>query len=336
MIYQKVILLLLVLGFSVSSAQAERVNLLNASYDPTREMYEAFNQIFASYWQEETGQDVRIRQSHGGSGSQARSLSQGMAADVATLALAYDLDVLHQRGQLIPEDWQARLPHNSSPYTSTIVFLVRQGNPKSIEEWDDLIRDGVEVITPNPRTSGGARWNYLAAWGQVLQNGGSAEEAREFVKQLYAQVPVMDSAARSATNSFVQRGLGDVFLAWENEALMVTEQIAPGRFEIIRPQQSILAEPPVTLLDRNVDRRGTRDVAQAYLEYLYSEPGQQLVAEHYFRPVKASTAEAFSERFPAMDLFTLDEVFGNWQQVQDEHFSSGGVLDQLLRENAGR
>lgn len=314
-----------------TSALAQTINLLNVSYDPTREFYREYNSAFSQYWQETKGQSVNVRQSHGGSGSQARSVIDGLDADVVTLALAYDVDALRQNGELIPEGWQERLERNSSPYTSTIVLLVRKGNPKNIQDWDDLIRDDVEVITPNPKTSGGARWNYLAAWGYALQqNDGDQDKAYEFVSQIYANVPVLDPAARGATNTFVQRGIGDAFIAWENEAFLAVEQLGQGQFEIVVPSVSILAEPPVTVVDKNVDRKGTREVAQAYLEYLYTDEAQRLAGKHYYRPSDPDIAAEFAERFPTVDFFTVDEVFGGWQSAQDTHFNDGGKFDSIL------
>jgi sulfate transport system substrate-binding protein len=307
------------------------VELLNVSYDPTRELYAAVNRAFAARWQAQTGQAVTIKQSHGGSGAQARAVLEGLEADVVTLALGYDIDVLEEAGLLAP-GWQQRLPYNSAPYTSTIVFLVRRGNPKQIRDWPDLLRSDVAVITPNPKTSGGARWNYLAAWGYALrQPGGSDAAAREFVARLFKNVPVLDTGARGATTTFVQRGLGDVLLAWENEALLALEELGPDRFEIVVPSLSILAEPPVAVVDRVVDRRGTRAVAQAYLEFLYSEEGQELAARHGYRPRLASVAAKYADRFPAVQLFTIDEVFGGWAQAQRRHFSDGGVFDEIYQ-----
>lgn len=318
----------------LSSVQAEArsITLMNVSYDPTREFYRDYNDLFAQWWQQQTGQRVNFRLSNGGSGTQARSLTEGLPADVATLALAYDIDQLHERSQLIPADWQQRLPYNSAPYTSTVVFLVRSGNPKGIQDWDDLIREDVQVITPNPKTSGGARWNYLAAWAYAEKKYGSKEQARNFVQQLFARVPVLDPGARGATNSFVQRGLGDVFLAWENEAFLAMEKLAPGQFEIVLPSLSMLAEPPVTVIDANVDRRGTRAVAEAYLEQLYSDDAQRLIAQHYYRPANPAIAAEFSDRFPQLQRVTVDDFFGGWQQAQAEHFSNGGVFDQMLQQ----
>ena len=305
------------------------VELLNVSYDPTRELYEEYNQAFAKYWKEKTGQTVTIKQSHGGSGKQARSVIDGLEADVVTLALAYDIDSIQQAG-LIQEGWQERFEHNSSPYTSTIVFLVRKGNPKGIKDWDDLIKEGVEVITPNPKTSGGARWNYLAAWGYALLKHNHDETgAKEFVTELYKHVPILDTGARGATTTFVERGIGDVLIAWENEALLAQKELGEGKFEIVVPSVSILAEPPVAIVDQVVDKRGTREVAQGYLEYLYSEEGQQIAAKHFYRPRLEAVAKEYANQFPAIELFTVDGVFGGWNKAQETHFADGGVFDQI-------
>lgn len=307
------------------------LSLLNVSYDPTREFYREYNASFSRYWQEKTGQSVTIRQSHGGSGSQARSVIDGLDADVVTLALAYDVDALHVHGDLIPANWQQRLDKNSAPYTSTIVLLVRKGNPKNIRDWDDLIREDVAVITPNPKTSGGARWNYLAAWGYALKKfHGDQEQAYTFVRQLFANVPLLDSGARGATNTFVQRGLGDVLIAWENEAYLSVEQLGKDQFEIVVPSISILAEPPVAVVDKNVERKGTREVAEAYVQYLYSDTAQRLAAKHYYRPSNPAIAKAFSQQFAPVELFTIDEVFGGWHQAQSTHFNDGGQFDRIL------
>jgi sulfate transport system substrate-binding protein len=312
---------------------ARPVELLNVSYDPTRELYTDFNRAFAEHWRKETGQEVRIRQSHGGSGSQARAIIDGLAADVATLALAFDVDVLHTRGQLIPANWQSRLPHNSSPYTSTIVFVVRKGNPKGIKDWSDIVKPGVAVVTPNPKTSGGARWNYLAAYAYGLKaNNGDHEAAKIFVGDVYRNVPVLDPAARGATTTFAQRGIGDVFLAWENEAFLALREFPNEGFEIVVPSLSILAEPPVTVVDRNVDRKGTRKVAEAYLQFLYTEVGQDIIGKHYYRPAVSEAAKAkYAGQFPKINLVTIDEVFGGWSKAQAEHFADGGVFDQIYR-----
>ena len=306
---------------------AADVTLLNVSYDPTRELYQDINTAFSAQLKK-SGQNVTIKQSHGGSGKQARSVIDGLEADVVTLALAYDIDAIQERG-LINSGWQKRLPHNSSPYTSTIVFLVRKGNPKRIRDWGDLVKPGISVITPNPKTSGGARWNYLAAWGHALkQPGGTEAKAKEFVKQLYRNVPVLDSGARGSTNTFVQRGLGDVLLAWENEAqLAIKEQ--PGKLQIVVPPMSILAEPPVTVVDKVVDARGTRALAKAYLEFLYTAEGQEIVARHHYRPTLAAVAKAHAAEFPKLELITIDAVFGGWAKAQKTHFDEGGVFDQI-------
>jgi sulfate/thiosulfate transport system substrate-binding protein len=315
------------------SARAD-TTLLNVSYDPTREFYQAFNEAFAEHWQQETGEDVTIQQSHGGAGKQARAVIDGLEADVVTLALAYDIDEIAARTGLLPKDWQSRLPNNSAPYTSTIVFLVRKDNPKGIQDWGDLIKEDVQVITPNPKTSGGARWNYLAAWGWALaQPGGDDAKAQEFVAELYHHVPVLDTGARGSTTTFVQRGIGDVLLAWENEAFLALEELGPDQFEIVVPSLSILAEPPVTLVDHVVDEHGTREVAEAYLEYLYSPTGQALAARHYYRPTAPEHADpADLERFPEVELITIDEVFGGWQEAQRLHFADGGIFDQIATQ----
>lgn len=308
------------------------VALLNVSYDPTRELYQEFNRAFAKYWKAKTGQIVTVRQSHGGSGSQARAVIDGLEADVVTLALAYDIDVLHEKANLIPKNWQGRLPRNSSPYASTIVFLVRKGNPKGIKDWDDLVRPGVSVITPNPKTSGAARWNYLAAWGYALKkHDGKEAKAREFVSRLYKNVPVLDSGARGATTTFVERGIGDALINWENEILLAVKELGRDRSELIVPSVSILAEPPVTLVDKVVDRRGTRAVAQGYLEYLYSEEGQEIAAKRYYRPQLPSVILKYTKQFSNVSLFTIDKLFGGWQKAQKNHFADGGVFDQIYQ-----
>ena len=313
----------------VGSAQAQ-TTLLNVSYDPTRELYQEFNPEFARYWKDKTGETVTIKQSHGGAGKQARAVIDGLEADVVTLALAYDIDAIAEQTGKIPADWQKRLANNSAPYTSTIVFLVRKGNPKGIKDWGDLVKPGVEVVTPNPKTSGGARWNYLAAWGYALrQPGGSEQTAQAFVTELIKHVPVLDSGARGATNTFVQRGIGDVLLAWENEAFLSINELGPDKFEIVVPSVSILAEPPVTVVDGVASKRGTATVAQAYLEYLYSPAGQKLAAKHYYRPVKPEHADpADVARFPKLALFTIEDL-GGWQAAQKKHFADGGVFDQI-------
>jgi sulfate transport system substrate-binding protein len=306
------------------------VTLLNVSYDPTRELYQEVNAEFARSWREKTGQQVRIEQSHGGSGKQARSVIDGLEADVVTLALAADIDAIARSGAL-PADWQKRLPDNSTPYTSTIVFLVRQGNPKAIRDWPDLARPGVSVITPNPKTSGGARWNYLAAWGSVLERGGTEAEARELVGGIFRNVPVLDTGARGSTVTFVERGIGDVLLAWENEALLALAEFGAGRFEIVVPPVSILAEPPVAVVESVAARRGTKEIARAYLEFLYSPAGQELAARHHYRPRDPEVAARHAGRFPKLELFTIDARFGGWAKAQPEHFGEGGEFDRLPR-----
>ena len=308
------------------------VELLNVSYDPTRELYQEFNAAFAKDWEAKNKEKVTIRQSHGGSGKQARSVIDGLSADVVTLALAYDIDEISARAKLIPKDWQKRLPHNSSPYTSTIVFLVRKGNPKGIKDWDDLARPGVSVITPNPKTSGGARWNYLAAWGYALKKFNNDEaRAKELLSGIYKNVPVLDSGARGSTTTFVERGIGDAFISWENEAFLAIKELGPGKFEIVVPSISILAEPPVTIVDKVVDKRGTRKVAQAYLDYLYSEEGQEIAGRNYYRPTDAAVAAKYASQFPKVNLFRIDDVFGGWQKAQKTHFADGGVFDQIFQ-----
>lgn len=314
----------------VSLAQAAPRPLLNVSYDPTRELYQAINKAFAAQWKQRSGQPIAIQQSHGGSGKQARAVIDGLDADVVTLALAYDIDEIAARSKLLPSDWQKRLPHNSAPYTSTIVFLVRKGNPKNIRDWNDLARQGVGVITPNPKTSGGARWNYLAAWAHaVRQPGGSETKAREFVAQLYRNVPVLDSGARGSLTTFAERGIGDVLVSWENEALLAVKELGPEKFEIVAPSLSILAEPPVALVDRNADRKGTRVVAQAYLEFLYTPEGQEIIARNHYRPIDKAAAAKYSKEFPALKMVTIDEAFGGWGKAQATHFADGGVFDQI-------
>jgi sulfate/thiosulfate-binding protein len=313
-----------------TSAFAADVSLLNVSYDPTRELYVDFNKAFAAAYQKETGKSVEIKQSHGGSGSQARAVIDGLQADVVTLALAYDIDAIAAKG-LIKADWQKRLALNSSPYTSTIVFLVRKGNPKGIKDWDDLIKPGVAVITPNPKTSGGARWNYLAAWGYALKKYGSADKAKQFVADLYKNVPVLDTGARGATVTFVERGVGDVLLAWENEAFLAQREFGKDKFEIIAPPLSILAEPPVAVVDRVADKKGTRSVAEAYLKYWYTKEGQEIAAKNSYRPRDAEIAKKYEKSFAKVELFTIDDVFGGWAKAQKEHFSEGGVFDQIYK-----
>ena len=311
-------------------AAANELTLLNVSYDPTRELYQDYNTAFAKYWQAKTHDTVSIRQSHGGSGKQARAVIDGLEADVVTLALAYDIDAISEKAGLLPTNWQSRLPKNSAPYTSTIVFLVRKGNPKAIKDWDDLVKPGMAVITPNPKTSGGARWNYLAAWGYALKKYGNDEtKAKAFVARLYKNVPVLDSGARGATTTFVERGIGDVLLAWENEAFLAVKELGPEKVEIVVPSLSILAEPPVTIVDKVVDKHRTRDVAQTYLNYLYSPEGQEIAARHYYRPRLESVAAKYAKTFPKVNLFTIDELFGGWQKAQKTHFEDGGVFDQI-------
>lgn len=321
---------LVLTGFLASSALAADINLLNVSYDPTRELYGEFNKAFASAYQKETGKSVEIKQSHGGSGSQARAVIDGLQADVVTLALAYDIDVIAGKG-LTAADWQKRLPQNSSPYTSTIVFLVRKGNPKAIKDWDDLIKPGVAVITPNPKTSGGARWNYLAAWGFAQKKYGSADMAKDFIGKLYQQVPVLDTGARGATVTFVERGVGDVLLAWENEAFLALKEFGANKFEIVAPPQSILAEPPVTIVDKVADKKGTRNAADAYLQYWYTKEGQEIAARNFYRPRDAEIAKNYENSFAKVELFTIDDVFGGWTKAQKEHFADGGVFDRIYK-----
>ena len=315
---------------ALGPAWAKDLSLLNVSYDPTRELYQDFNKAFAKFWQAKTGDTVTIKQSHGGSGKQARSVIDGLEADVVTLALAYDVDELADKGRLIPHDWQKRLPHNSAPYTSTYVFLVRKGNPKGIKSWDDLIKPGVSVITANPKTSGGARWGYLAAYGHALnQFAGQDAKAKEFIAKLFANVPVLDSGARGSTVTFAERGVGDVLLAWENEAHLSLKEFGSDKFDIIYPPTSILAEPPVTVVDKNADKHGTRAVAHAYLDYLYSSEGQNIAARNFYRPIDAAVAAKYAKQFPKLKLFTIDEVFGGWAKAQKTHFSDGGTFDQI-------
>ena len=314
-----------------SAAHAATVTLLNVSYDPTRELYEDYNKAFAAYWKTQTGDDVKVNQSHGGSGKQARSVIDGLEADVVTLALAYDVDALATQGHLIPPDWQRRLPNNSTPYTSTIVFLVRKGNPKGIHDWGDLARPGISVVTPSPKTSGGARWNYLAAWAWALkQPGGSEVSAEAFVKKLYHNVPVLDSGARGATVTFVERGIGDVLLAWENEALLAEHESGPSKLDIVAPSLSIVAEPPVSVVDQNVDQHGTRKVAEGYLKYLYSPQGQEIAARHFYRPRDPAVAARYATQFANIpQLVTIDAVFGGWTRAQATHFADRGTFDKI-------
>jgi sulfate/thiosulfate transport system substrate-binding protein len=309
----------------------KNITLLNVSYDPTRELYADINKAFAAQWKAKTGDTVTIKQSHGGSGKQARSVIDGLDADVVTLALAYDIDELHNKAQLIAAGWQKRLPNNASPYTSTIVFVVRKGNPKGIRDWNDLVKPGVAVVTPNPKTSGGARWNYLAAWGYALKtNGNDAAKAEQFVADLYRNVPVLDSGARGALTTFAERNVGDVFISWENEAHLAVKELGPSKFEIVVPSISILAEPPVSVVDKNVDRKGTRAVAQAYLEFFYTPQGQALAAKHHYRPRDATVAAQHAGTFSKLALFTIDEQFGGWSKAQAQHFNDGGVFDRIF------
>jgi sulfate/thiosulfate-binding protein len=326
------LVLIVILGLFLPAVAHADITLLNVSYDPTRELYQDFNAAFAKHWQAKTGEKVTIRQSHGGSSKQARAVIDGLEADVVTLALAYDIDAIHEKANLIPKNWQTRLRHNSSPYTSTIVFLVRKGNPKAIKDWDDLVKPNVSVITPNPKTSGGARWNYLAAWGYALKKyGGDEGRARDFVARLYKNVPVLDSGARGSTTTFVQRAIGDVLIAWENEAFLALGELGKDKFEIVVPSVSILAEPPVSIVDKVVDKHGTRGVAQAYVEYLYSPEGQEIAAKHYYRPRLASVAAKHGKQFPKVKLFTIDKVFGGWQRAQKTHFADRGSFDQIYQ-----
>jgi sulfate transport system substrate-binding protein len=327
-------LLALTAGAGVADAQGsgKAVSLLNVSYDPTRELYEDFNRQFATFWKGKTGQDVTIRQSHGGSGKQARSVIDGLQADVVTLALAYDIDQIAEKAGLLPANWQSRLPNNSTPYTSTIVLLVRKGNPKHIRDWGDLVQPGVSVVTPNPKTSGGARWNYLAAWAWALrQPGGNDATAQAFVGKLYKNVPVLDAGARGATTTFVERGIGDVLIAWENEALLAIKELGPGKFELVAPSISILAEPPVAVVDKVAGKHGTKAVAQAYLEYLYTDAGQEIAARNFYRPRLASVAAKYASQFPKVTLVTVDEVFGGWKKAHATHFADGALFDQIYQ-----
>jgi sulfate transport system substrate-binding protein len=320
----------LLAALSSPVARAATVTILNVSYDPTREFYEEYDTAFAKYWKATTGGDVKINQSHGGSGKQARAIIDGLEADVATLGLGYDVDALYTQGHLIRPDWQSRLPDHSTPYTSTIVFLVRKGNPKGIHDWADLARPGIAVVTPNPKTSGGARWNYLAAWAWALkQPGGSDATAEAFVKRLYKNVPVLDSGARGSTQTFVDRGIGDVLIAWENEALLAVRESGAGKFELVFPSLSILAEPPVTVVDAVVDRRGTRKVAEAYLQHLYSKEGQEIAARNFYRPRDPEIAAKYAAQFPKLPLVTIDQAFGGWAKAQAAHFADGGSFDRI-------
>jgi sulfate/thiosulfate transport system substrate-binding protein len=328
---KKVLVVLgVILAFSIQGLA--QITLLNVSYDPTRELYQDYNAAFAKYWKSKTGQDVTIQQSHSGSSKQARAVIDGLQADIVTLALAYDIDAISQNAGLLPADWQKRLPQNSTPYTSTIVFLVRKGNPKKIKDWDDLVKPGVSVITPSPKTSGGARWNYLAAWAYALkQPGGNDAKAQDFVKRLYKNVPVLDSGARGATTTFAQREIGDVLIAWENEAFLSIKELGADKVEMVVPSMSILAEPPVSIVDKVVDKKGTRAVAQAYLEYLYTPEGQEIVARNYYRPRLEEVAKKYASTFPKIKLVTIDEVFGGWQKAQKTHFADGAIFDQIYQ-----
>ena len=319
--------LALLLGAATSFAAG--VKLLNVSYDPTRELYQEFNAAFAKHWKAKTGQDVEIQQSHGGSGKQARSVIDGLPADVVTLALAADVDQIANQGKLVPVNWESRLPNNSAPYTSTIVFLVRKGNPKQIKDWDDLVKPGVLVVTPNPKTSGGARWNYLAAWAFAKQKYGDDAKARDFVARLFKNVPVLDSGARGSTTTFAERGVGDVLLAWENEAFLSLKEFGNDKFEIVAPSLSILAEPPVAIVDKNVDKKGTRKAAEAYLQYLYSDEGQDIAGRNFYRPTEAKAAAKYEKQFPKLALVTIDGAFGGWPNATKTHFADGAIFDQI-------
>jgi len=322
-------LLSFALGATTTFAFAKDITLLNVSYDPTRELYQDYNAAFAKYWKAKTGDTVSVKTSHGGSGKQARSVIDGLDADVVTLALAYDIDEIAVRAKLLAPDWQKKLKHNSAPYTSTIVFLVRKGNPKGIKDWDDLAKPGIAVITPNPKTSGGARWNYLAAWGYAQKKFGSDAKAQQFVASIFKNVPVLDSGARGSTTTFVERGIGDVLIAWENEALLALKELGPNKFDVIAPSLSILAEPPVAVVDKVADKKGNRAVAQAYLEYLYSPEGQNLAGQNYYRPIDPAAAAKYAAQFPKLTLFTIDQAFGGWAKAQKTHFADGGVFDQI-------
>lgn len=324
------IFLLALTGFTATASLAKEVKLLNVSYDPTRELYREYNAVFAKYWLGKTGDTVTVDQSHGGSGAQSRAVIDGLQADVVTLALAGDIDPLAKIGKLLPENWQTRLPENSAPYTSTIVFLVRKGNPKNIKDWDDLVKKGVEVITPNPKTSGGARWNYLAAWGYAQKKYGSDAAAQDFVKKLFKNVPVLDSGARGSTTTFVQRQIGDVLLTWENEAYLAVNELGADKVQIVVPSISIVAEPSVALVDKNAEARGNQVVAQEYLKFLYSKEAQNIIAKHYYRPRDKEVAAAFTSKFPSIELITIDQ-FGGWQKAQPEHFGDGGIFDKIYQ-----
>ena len=319
----------LLLGLS-TGAWSKQITLLNVSYDPTRELYDDYNKAFIKYWKNKTGDDVTINQSHGGSGKQARAVIDGLDADVVTLALAYDIDAIVEKSALLPKNWQSLLPNNSAPYTSTIVFLVRKGNPKNIKDWDDLIKPGISVITPNPKTSGGARWNYLAAWGYALKKfNGDEDKVKEFVGAIYKNVPILDSGARGSTTTFVERGIGDVLIAWENEAYLAVNELGPDKLEIVIPSISILAEPPVAVVERDADRHGTNKVAGEYLKYLYSDEGQEIIAKNYYRPRNQEIAQKYADKLKPVNLFTIDDLFGGWKTAQKKHFADGGTFDQI-------
>ncbi len=326
---QKIISSLLLSAVFIS---AGNIKLLNVSYDPTRELYEDYNKVFTKYWKAKTGDDVSISQSHGGSGKQARAVIDGLDADIVTLALAYDIDAIAEKSQLLPKAWQKIFPNNSTPYTSAIVFLVRKGNPKGIKNWDDLIKPGISIITPNPKTSGGARWNYLAAWGFAQRKYGDSTKAKNFVAKLFHNVPVLDAGARGSTTTFVQRGIGDVAISWENEALLALKELGKDKVELVVPSETILAEPPVAVVERVASKHGNLKVAKAYLEYLYSEEGQDIVARNYYRPRSATASAKYAAQYPAVKTFTIDEVFGGWQKAQKIHFADGGVFDQIFKE----
>lgn len=327
-----IVAFILMLGLT-TGAWAKQITLLNVSYDPTRELYADYNKAFAKYWKDKTGDDVVINQSHGGSGKQARAVIDGLDADVVTLALAYDIDAIVQKSGLLQKNWQSLLPNNSAPYTSTIVFLVRKGNPKNIQDWDDLVKSGISVITPNPKTSGGARWNYLAAWGYALKKfDGDEGKVKAFVGAIYKNVPVLDSGARGSTTTFVERGIGDVLIAWENEAYLAINELGPDKFEIVIPSISILAEPPVAVVERDADRHGTNKVAEEYLKYLYSDEGQEIIAKNYYRPRNQQIAQKYADKLKPVNLFTIDEVFGGWQAAQKKHFADGGTFDQIYTQ----
>ena len=325
---KKLALTVAAIAFASAAFAAEPLTLLNVSYDPTRELYAEYNPIFAKHWKETSGEDIKITQSHGGSAKQARSVIDGLRADVVTLALAYDIDSIAERAHLLPADWQAKLPHDSSPYTSVIVFLVRKDNPKHIKDWDDLVKENVKVITPNPKTSGGARWNYLAAWGFAQKKPGGEADAKTFITQLFKHVPVLDTGARGATTSFIERGMGDVLIAWENEALLVTKDMRKGEYEIVYPSLSILAEPPVAVLEKNAEKKGTLKAAQEYLSYLYSKDAQDIIARHYYRPSDADVAAKYASSFPTLTLLNVKD-FGGWKAVEEKHFAEGGIFDQI-------